>query len=197
MLANIYLNPLDHLLADAGFAMVRYADDFVIMCKTREDAEKALELVRSWVVENGLTLHPTKTKIVEAATEGFDFLGYHFRVCGKYRSPRKKSLQKFKDSVRAKTIRNNGHSMPDICARLRWQLQGWFTYFRHCNKRVFRDLDGWIRCRLRSILRKREHRRGLGIGKKDHYRWPNVYFDELGLYSLNTAHARFVQSSLG
>ena len=62
LLANIYLNPLDHLLAEAGFAMVRYADDFVILCKTREDAERALALVQQWVAENGLTLHPTKTQ---------------------------------------------------------------------------------------------------------------------------------------
>jgi RNA-directed DNA polymerase len=192
MLSNIYLNPLDHLLAGAGLAIVRYADDFVILCKTREDAERALEVVRDWVAENGLTLHPTKTKIVDAVTEGFEFLGYHFR--GKLRLPRKKSLQKFKDSLRAKTGRSNGHSMPYLCVRLRWQLQGWFNYFRHCHKNVFWDLDGWIRCRLRSILRKRQRRRGHGRGP-DHQRWPNVFFDELGLFSLNTAHNRFVQSS--
>ena len=75
LLANIYLNPLDQLLEDAGFALVRYADDFVILCKTREDAERALALVQSWVAENELALHPTKTKIVDARTEGFDFSG--------------------------------------------------------------------------------------------------------------------------
>jgi RNA-directed DNA polymerase len=74
LLANIYLNPLDHLLEDAGFAMVRYADDFVILCKTRKEAEAALALVQRWVAEEELTLHPTKTKIVDARTEGFDFL---------------------------------------------------------------------------------------------------------------------------
>ena len=110
LLANIYLNPLDHLLTDAGFAMVRYADDFVILCRTREDAEKALETMRHWVVENDLALHPTKTKIVDADTEGFDFLGYHFR--GKLRLPRDKSLKRFKDAVRDKTKRANGLSMP-------------------------------------------------------------------------------------
>ena len=110
LLANIYLNPLDHLLADAGLAMVRYADDFVILCKTREDAEKALELVRRWVAENDLTLHPTKTKIVDAGTEGFDFLGYHFR--GKLRLPRDKSPKKFKDAVRDKTKPPTGRACP-------------------------------------------------------------------------------------
>jgi RNA-directed DNA polymerase len=192
LLANVYLNPLDHVLADAGFAMVRYADDFVILCKTREDAERALALVQQWVVENELTLHPTKTRIVDARTEGFDFLGYHLR--GALRLPREKSLKKFKDGVREKTPRTNGHSMPLTCVRLSEQLRGWFTYFRHCHWSVFRDLDGWIRGRLRSILRKRSKRRGRGRGR-DHQRWPNAFFDEQGLYSLNAAHVCFVQSS--
>jgi RNA-directed DNA polymerase len=192
LLANIYLNPLDHLLAEAGYAMARYADDFVILCKTREDADRALEVVRRWVVENELTLHSTKTKIVDARSEGFDFLGYHFR--GKLRLPREKSLKKFKDGVREKTKRTNGQCLPCICVRLSSQLRGWFTYFRHCHWRVFRELDGWIRGRLRSILRKRCKRRGRARGK-DHQRWPNAFFDEHGLYSLNNAHVRFAQSS--
>jgi RNA-directed DNA polymerase len=194
MLANVYLNPLDHLLEDAGFALVRYADDFVILCKTREEAERALALVQSWVVENELALHPTKTKIVDARTEGFDFLGYHFR--GALRLPREKSLKKFKDTVRLHTKRKNGHDLFSICARLSSQLRGWYTYFRHCHWRTFRELDGWIRGRLRSILRKRRKRRGRARGA-DHQRWPNAYFDEHGLYSLNAAHIRFVQSTRG
>jgi len=192
LLANIYLNPLDHLLAHAGLAMVRYADDFVILCKTREDAERALVLVQQWVAENELTLHPTKTRIVDARSEGFDFLGYHFR--GELRLPREKSLKKFKDAVREKTKRTNGQSMLCVCARLSSQLRGWFTYFRHCHWTVFRGLDGWIRGRLRSILRKRHKRRGRGRGR-DHQRWPNAFFDKQGLYSLNAAHGCFVQSS--
>jgi len=192
LLANIYLNPLDHLLAEAGLAMVRYADDFVILCETREEAERALALVQCWVAENELTLHPTKTRIVDARTEGFDFLGYHFR--GALRLPREKSLKKFKDAVREKTRRTNGQSMPCICARLSSQLRGWFTYFRHCHWSVYRDLDGWIRGRLRSIQRKRQKRRGRGRGR-DHQRWPNAFFDRQGLYRLNAAHVGFVQSS--
>ena len=192
LLANIYLNPLDHLLAEAGFAAVRYADDFVILCKTQEDAERALALVQRWVADNDLALHPTKTKIVDARTEGFDFLGYHFR--GDLRLPREKSLKKFKDEVRKKTKRTNGQCMPAVCARLSSQLRGWFTYFRHCYWTVFRALDGWIRGRLRSILRKRRGRRGRARGT-DHQRWPNRFFDEQGLYSLSAAYVRFAQSS--
>ncbi len=192
LLANIYLNPLDHRLHEAGFAMVRYADDFVILCKSREEAEAALALVQQWVSDEELTLHPTKTKIVDARNEGFEFLGYRFQ--GKLRLPRAKSLTKFKESVREKTKRTNGQSMPFICARLSSQLRGWFTYFRHCQWSIFRDLDGWIRDRLRSILRKRIRKRGRAL-RIDHQRWPNAFFEQQGLYSLNAAHVRFVQSS--
>ena len=192
MLANIYLNPMDHRLEAAGFALVRYADDFVILCRTREDAEQALALVQNWVAENGLRLHPTKTKIVDARTEGFDFLGYHFR--GDLRLPREKSLAKLKDAVRKQTKRTNGHDLLFVCTQMSSRLRGWFAYFHHCHWSVFRDLDGWIRGRLRSILRKRRKRRGRARGT-DHQRWPNAYFDEHGLYSLNAAHACFVQSS--
>lgn len=192
LLANIYLNPLDHLLTDAGFAMVRYADDFVILCKTREDAERALEVVKCWVANNELTLHPTKTKIVDSREEGFDFLGYHFR--GNLRLVREKSLKKLKDTIREKTKRTNGNDLLFVCAQLSSQLKGWFVYFRHSQWGTFRTLDGWIRGRLRSILRKRAGRRGRGRGK-DHQRWPNALFDEHGLYSLVAAHIRFVQSS--
>jgi RNA-directed DNA polymerase len=194
LLANLYLNPLDHLLADAGYALVRYADDFVILCRTREAAEQALELVRRWVEDNGLTLHPTKTKIVDARTDGFDFLGYTFR--GVLRLPRKKSLDKLKTTIRVTTPRTNGHSLTCIVASLRPVLQGWFTYFRHCTGTVYRNLDRWIRMRLRSILRKRRGGSGRGQGT-DHYRWPNKFFAEHRLYNLSAAHVRFCQSPLG
>lgn len=194
LLANIYLNPLDHLLADAGHELVRYADDFVILCRNRAEAEAALALVQTWVEANGLSLHPTKTKLVDARTEGFDFLGYTFR--GDLRLPRKKSLKKLKDALRAKTVRTNGNSLTWIVATLNRTLQGWFGYFRHCHRSEFMNLDRWIRMRLRSILRKRAGRRGKGRGA-DHQRWPNGYFADLGLYSLWNAHGRLHQSLTG
>jgi RNA-directed DNA polymerase len=194
LLANLYLNPLDHLLAEAGYAMVRYADDFVILCRSREEADQALAKVKAWVEENGLTLHPTKTKIVDARTDGFDFLGYTFR--GNLRLPRKKSLDKMKDTIRAKTGRSHGHSMQWIVLHLNRTLHGWFGYFRHCHWNVFTDLDSWIRGRLRGILRKRAGRRGRGRGA-DHQRWPNSYFADQGLYSLYQAHGRLHQSLTG
>jgi len=194
LLANLYLNPLDHLLAEAGFAMTRYADDFVILCRSREEADRALAKVKQWVEDNGLTLHPTKTKVVESQVEGFDFLGYTFR--GRLRLPRKKSLDQLKDSIRAKTKRTNGCSLLGIAGSLSITLQGWFGYFKHCQGTVFSDVDGWIRGRLRSILRKRKGGRGRGRGS-DHQRWPNTYFAELGLFSLKAAHARSHQSLTG
>ena len=191
LLANIYLNPLDHLMAGAGYAMVRYADDFVILCRTYEDAERALEAVRQWVVANDLTLHPTKTRIVDARTEIFDFLGYRFK--GAVRLPRPKSRDKLKDTIRAKTKRTNGDSLPFIISQVNKTLSGWFTYFRHCNRSVFQDLDCWIRGRLRSILRKRSGRRGRARGK-DHQRWLNRFFEEHRLYNLKAAHISYSQS---
>ena len=194
LLANLYLNPLDHQVAEAGFAMVRYADDFVILCRSREEADRALARVRGWVEENGLTLHPTKTKIVDARTDGFDFLGYTFR--GRLRLPRPKSLDKLKDAIRAKTRRTHGHSLKVTIGSLTATLQGWFGYFRHCHWNVYTDLDGWVRMRLRSILRKRAGRQGRGRGA-DHQRWPNAYFTAQGLYSLSAAQERLSQSLTG
>ena len=192
LLSNIYLDPLDHLLARHGIEMVRYADDFVILCQTAEDAAKALELVKQWVSDNGLTLHPDKTRIVDSRTESFDFLGYTFQ--GREHWPRKKAVQKMRDTIRAKTVRQNGRSIQCVIADVNKTVRGWFAYFKHGTKpRLYRDQDGWIRMRLRSILRCRDHRRGRGRGR-DHQLWPNAYFAERGLYSLVAARAVAVQS---
>jgi RNA-directed DNA polymerase len=192
LLSNIYLNPLDHLMAQQGFEMVRYADDFVILCRSAEQAQQALEVVRDWTAQAGLTLHPTKTRIVDARTEGFDFLGYTFQ--GDTRVPRKKSLTKLKETIRSKTKRTNGRSLAMIIADLNPTLVGWFGYFKHSHKHTFERLDGWIRMRLRSILRKRMGLSGRGRGN-DNHRWPNAYLTAQGLYSLITAHTLACQSS--
>jgi RNA-directed DNA polymerase len=193
LLSNIYLDPLDHLMARTGYAMVRYADDFVILCRTPEEASRALELVQTWVSENELTLHPTKTKVVDARTEGFDFLGYHFE--GGQRWPRKKSLENLKETIRAKTRRTHGDSLPKIIASLNRTLRGWFEYFKHSQPWVFPRIDGFIRRRLRSLLSKREHRPCWGGGSAN-VRWPNAFFANHGLFSLERAHALARQSSL-
>jgi RNA-directed DNA polymerase len=191
LLANIYLDPLDHRMEEHGLAMVRYADDFVILCRSREDAERALREVQQWVAEAGLTLHPTKTRLVHAE-QGFDFLGYHFR--GLKHWPRKKSIDKLKDTIREKTPRRSGRGMLCIINDVSRTLRGWFGYFKHSLKTTFVRLDPWIRMRLRSILRRRERRKGRGQGT-DHRRWPNAFFAERGLFSLVAAHAQACQSS--
>lgn len=190
LLSNVYLNALDHLMAEARFAMTRYADDLVIQCRSREEAERALAMVQAWTAQRGLTLHPTKTKIVDAETDGFEFLGYRF--LGQRRFPRQKSLKKLKDTLRRKTKRNNGHSLNAIITDVNQVLRGWFEYFKHSYPTVFASLDGWLRMRLRSILRKRNGGKGRGRGT-DHHRWKNAYFAERGLFSLKTAREQAVQ----
>ncbi len=192
LLSNIYLDPLDHLMADANYQMVRYADDFVILCRTREEAEAALEKAQEWTLQAQLTLHPEKTRIVDAVTEGFVFLGYEFR--GGYRFVRQKSIAKIKETIRGKTKRCHGHSLERIIEEVNRSLRGWFEYYKHAHRTTFRPLDAWIRMRLRSILRKRQNRKGRGRGA-DHQRWPNAYFAEHGLTSLVAAHAAACQAS--
>lgn len=192
LLSNAYLDPLDHLAARLGLQMIRYADDFVILCRSQEEAQQALNLIRQWVGDNGLVLHPTKTKIVDARTEGFDFLGYHFR--GSKHWVRTKSIQKLKDTVRRKTKRTSGDSLRWIIANVNRTLRGWFAYFQHSRPFVFAPLDRFVRQRLRAILRKRTKRRGCAKGG-DFLRWPNAFFAKHGLYSLVAARASACQSS--
>ena len=190
LLSNIYLDPLDQLMAQAGVAMGRYADDFVILCRSQAEAERALAEVQAWVEANGLTLHPDKTRIVDSQTDCFDFLGYRFDRDRRYVRP--KSLARLKEAVRAKTRRTDGRSLKVIIADLNRTLQGWFVYFRRCQHTVFSGLDGWIRRRLRSLLRKRNKLKGISRHGADEQRWPNAYFAEAGLFSLKAAQARYV-----
>jgi RNA-directed DNA polymerase len=182
LLANIYLNPLDHLMAKQGRRMSRYADDFIIQCESEAEAQQVLEEVRQWVETAGLILHPTKTRIVNASqADGFDFLGYHFQRGMKW--PREKSLAKFKEAIRQKTKRTRSGSMKQIIDETNRTLRGWMNYFKHSIANIFRDLDGWVRGRLRTIQRKRHKGKGRARGI-DHQKWPNAYFAGLGLISL-------------
>jgi RNA-directed DNA polymerase len=182
LLANLYLNPLDHAVAEKGWKMVRYADDFVVLCPTREEAETVMAYLRHWTEQAGLTLHPTKTRIVDTTGEGFDFLGWHFR--GGQKWPRKKSLHKLRDRLRPLTRRTNGWSMEAIIAKVNPILRGWYGYFQDSHPSGLRDPDGWLRRRLRAMQRKREKRPGYGLSRPDHHRWPNRWFAEQGLFSL-------------
>lgn len=193
LLSNIYLDPLDHEMAEGGEQMVRYADDFVVLCRSREQAEDVLRQLQQWSHQAGLRLHEEKTRIVDATQPGgFDFLGYHFAQGQK--RPRAKSLRKFKDAVREHTRRTNGQSLSTIILHLNRTLCGWFAYYQHSHRYTFNTLDCWVRMRLRSILRRRQGRQGRGRGW-DHQRWPNAFFAEQGLFSLDRAHALARQSS--
>jgi RNA-directed DNA polymerase len=163
--------------------MTRYADEFIVQCRTREEAETALETIREWMEAAGLTLHPEKTRIVDATTRGgFDFLGWHFERGFKW--PRDKSLRRLRDCIREETPRNSGISMQSIIGRLNRRLKGWYGYFRGGVENVYQKQDSWIRSRLRHILRFRDKRQGLCRGGLDHQRYPNAFFEKLGLISL-------------
>ena len=203
LLANIYLNPLDHALKAKGVRMVRYADDFVVLCHTRDEAEETLAYIREWVTANGLNLHPEKTRLVDMTQAGasFEFLGFHFERTQRTnkidRWPRKKSEDKLKDKIRKLTPRNCPKSMSEIVRKLNSMLKGWFNYFRASNVYTFSSIDGWIRRRLRSLLRRRTKRRGISKGKADHERWPKIYFVSAGLFSTELAHRAYIRSPKG
>jgi len=194
LLANLYLHPLDVHMTEHGYRMVRYADDFVVLCRTGKEAQAALVQVRAWVQANGLSLNEQKTHVGDCreAGQGFEFLGYRFEA-GR-RGIRRKSLQALRDKVRARTGRNCGQSLRSIIAELNPMLRGWFGYFKHANPNVFRSLDGFIRRRLRAVLRTQSHRPGRGRTLNDHCRWPNAFFATQGLFTLVTAHAMARQS---
>lgn len=182
LLANLYLNPLDHEMVRRRWEMVRYADDFVVLCRTPEEADTVLAFLREWTAEAGLTLHPIKTRIVNATGEGFDFLGWHFRGGKKW--PRKKSLQKLQEKLRPLTQRTNGRSLRETIRKVNPILRGWHGYFRDSHSTGLKDPDGWLRRRLRAVLRKREKRPGFGLSRNDCRRWPNRWFAAQGLFSL-------------
>ncbi|EMB17215.1 group II intron reverse transcriptase/maturase [Rhodopirellula europaea] len=190
LLSNLYLNELDHRMADRGYEMVRYADDFVILCRSQEQAESALEEVKRFVREAGLTLHPEKTHIVDSRVKSFDFLGYSFR--GKLRFPRAKSHQKMVDTIRRLTPRKSGQSLEATIAQINRVTVGWFSYFRHCTWNIFDKYDGMVRKRLRRQLLKRHRRNPKRLCRT--HRWPNAYFSERGYRSLRLAHSAYVQS---
>ena len=194
LLANLYLHPLDVKMSELGYRMVRYADDIVILCRSAPQAQAALQEVRAWVEENGLSLHPDKTHVGDCLEpgQGFEFLGYRFEAGGRW--VRGRSLKGFKDKVREKTRRTRGDSMRTIIEDLSPMLRGWFEYFKHAHRYTFSTLDGLIRRRLRAILRKQEKRPGMGRCYEDHRRWPNAYFANLGLFTMSQAHQHASQS---
>ena len=194
LFANVYLHPLDKAMTSPGWEITRYADDLVIQCRNEGEARAALRRLRAEMTKLGLTLHPEKTRVVNAREQGFDFLGFRFE--GRSVRPREKSLVSFKDRVRELTRRRDGNSYATIIERLNATLRGWFEYFKHSRKSTFPPLDAWIRRRLRTILNRRQKRRGIGRGRCHHV-WTNSYFAKLGLFTLTIARASASQSLKG
>lgn len=197
LLSNLYLDPLDWLMEGLGYEMIRYADDIVVLCQSQEEAQAALGKIQGWMEEAGLTLHPEKTRRVNMnePESYFDFLGYRFMRSKRgrmLRLVRPKSLDKLRESLREQTRRSNGKSMEEIVRRVNRTLGGWFAYFKHSHAGQLEQIDGWIRGRLRSILRSRNGMKGRGRGK-DHQRWPNRYFEGRGLFCLKETKAFQIQ----
>ena len=200
VLANLYLNGLDHLMVQSGREMVRYADDFVVCARTEEEAKEALVQIAAWVKEAGLTLHPAKTRIVNAAQKGgFDFLGYHFEQYGKdggKKWPRQKSQFKLRESLRAKLGRSRPGSVPTIASEVNRTLRGWYNYFKWSQPTGMQRVDEWTRERIRHILRRRHKRYGM-VHARERNEYGIAWFAEQGLVSLISLQAQWLQSREG
>ena len=178
LLANIYLHQLDRIMVERGYKIVRFADDFVVLTKSKKKANRALEVVKE-IIEGklNLRLHPEKT-VVTNFGEGFNFLGFKFKNW-RYKSPRKKALKKFKGRVREITRRQQPWEVEFIINQLNPVIRGWGNYFSEGNvKKLYEKLDGWIRMRIRAYMEK----------GKAHYnqnkRIPNALLRQKGLKSL-------------
>ncbi len=214
LLANIYLHRLDERMVEAGYGLVRYADDFVIFAKSESEATAALPLAREVLEgELGLTLHPEKTRVVSVA-EGFAFLGFHY-----FRDPktgriqkevRRKSVQRFREAVRLRTPRLHAQRavkakhitlgrlaknqrLEKIISDLNRYLVGWHWYFKPIRSRYdppFGSFDGFVRRRVRLAITGR-----VGSG------WwnqliTNDMLRSLGLVSLTELQGKYLSGQL-
>lgn len=194
LLANLYLHPLDLRMGEAGYRMVRYADDFVVLCDSAEAAQAALERIRRWVAEAGLTLHPEKTRIADLSQPAghVDFLGYRFLRKpdgGLGRTIKPKKRKALYTRLAELTPRVSGISTAELVRRVSVWLRGVFGYFKHADRRALATIDAHVRYRLRRIFAKRHGWRGGTKGWTAHTRWRNNHFRDLGLFSLADARA--------
>jgi RNA-directed DNA polymerase len=194
LLANIYLHALDCQMKQKGYRMVRYADDFVVLCRSAEQAQAALVEVKAWVEANGLSLNAEKTHVGDCRQEGqgFEFLGYRFEAGRHWVRP--KSLKALRERIRVKTKRTRGDSLAKIIEDLNPMVRGWFNYFKHAHSVAQLGIDGFVRRRLRAILRKQDKRPGMGRCLDDHLRWPNTFFATQGLFTITAARVLASQS---
>lgn len=191
LLANIYLHDFDVSLRDAKYKMVRYADDFVILTKSKEEAEEALRVAQEWMKEHDLNLHPEKTHVGNCMIEGqgFDFLGYRFEAGTKW--IRRKSIQKFRDRIREKTSRVCGKSLQKVIEELNPILRGWCNYFKEVTKYTLGTFDSFVRRRLRAIIERQNKRKVFGAGW-DNVRIPNKIFANKGLINMEDLQRQYL-----
>ncbi|MCK4347571.1 MAG: group II intron reverse transcriptase/maturase, partial [Thermoplasmatales archaeon] len=160
LLANIYLHEMDKEITKIdSVRLVRYADDFVILCKTKEDAERTMKRVKEILTGLKLRLNKTKTKIVNVNRESFEFLGFKLKRAGGkvFVTPKRKSIEKFKETIRRVTWRRQPVKPEEMIGRLNSVIRGWGNYFKIGNvKRLFERLDGWIRTRVRTFVEKKK-----------------------------------------
>lgn len=202
LLANIYLHPLDVEMRQAGYRMVRYADDFVVLCDSLASAKAALERIQRWVASAGLQLHPQKTKLADLSRPNgcFDFLGYRFssgKDGGLGRTIKPTKRKDLYARLKELTPRVSGLSTAKLVHRVSIWLRGVFGYFKHAEYRALAALDAHVRFRLRRIFAKRSKLSGRANGFISHRRWPNAHFNALGLFSLVEARAAVLRSHRG
>jgi RNA-directed DNA polymerase len=200
LLANIYLNAFDRAWKEHGVGeVVRYADDFVVLCRSQVQAEEAQRRATAILSDLGLSLHPEKTRVVDLreGKEGFDFLGCHFhaRMSGKlweqkrirryylHRWPSQRSMKRARARIKALTGRSQvGQQLPDVIRRLNSFLQGWGNYFRTGNAaKKFVTLDRYVWWRLFRLLVKK---RGRNLRPGQALQWNRAWFHEQGLHKL-------------
>jgi len=178
LLANIYLNHFDRRMGEKGFLLLRYADDILVFCKEEWEAKKALETAQRILgKELKLELSPEKTRIVNARTYGVEFVGFKFN--GKWRRPKDKSIERFKDEIRYQTRRQQPRNLQMVIRKISPIIRGWGNYYRGGTvKDRFEHLDGWIRMRLRCFKAKK---RSKPVIK---YTLPWYELKQMGLVSL-------------
>jgi group II intron reverse transcriptase/maturase len=214
LLANIYLHPLDTALEARGCEFVRYADDFVVLTRTRAEAEAALRLIRAVLTGLGLGLNESKTRVVPL-DDGFDFLGFRYfrsRRGNVHKVVREKSQARFREAVRQRTPRHAGQKprqaksctarkllrdkrLVRMIGELNAYLRGWHGYFRQvwwAGRRDFEELDQFLRRRVRSAIAGR-----LALGRWQSAILPNARLEQLGLLSLNGLHAAYLDRQPG
>ena len=200
LLSNIYLHAFDRAFVARGIGtLVRYADDFVVLCRSEREARAALQIAGEILGDLGLVLHPDKTKVVDLrrGREGFDFLGCHFRarvsgrllergICRYYlhRWPSARAMKRIREKVKAKTGRNRVgiNDIRELIAELNPLLRGWGNYFRTGNAaNKFRQIDRYVAWRLKRLLVKRK---GRNLRAGEAAAWTEDWFVGLGLHRL-------------